>query len=334
MTRYSIPKGEVPRMKSRKDVPVYQIPHDELVPDSVFRALEVGPDWGTIKLRCPDAWAVTKGEGVRVFVLDTGIDANHPDLKPQVGALKDFTGSQYGPSDHQGHGTHCAGVVSQVAPKCTIGAGKVLDDRGSGGVDDIADGIDWAVSQGSDVISMSLGGPTSDNYIPSALRRAVEAGVIVVVAAGNDGPREGTIDYPGAYGDSLAVAAVDSNLTVASFSSRGASVFIAAPGVNVRSTYPGGQYATMSGTSMATPHVAGLAALWVAAAGGKKDGTRSSRFRTALAGGRTERTTAYGYGFPDAAKLTAVVSPPEEPVVLTLADFTAAGVEKLRRMLK
>jgi len=336
-----IPRGETPRVtrRNKKDVPVYGIPRDELVPDAVFRALDVGPDWGVHKLNVPAVWPTTRGEGVKVAVLDTGIDFNHPDLAKNVGAGKNFTSSRFDVLDVQGHGTHCAGVVLQVAPGVRLLTAKVLDDRGSGSVDDIADGIDWAVAEGADVISMSLGGSSQDNYLPPALARAVAAGVVVIVAAGNDGPKENTIDYPGAYHDSLAVAAVDEALKVANFSSRGANVFVAAPGVSVRSTYPGGQYATMSGTSMATPHVAGLAALWVSRDPGDRK-TRPARFREALKGASKSANvlrpnTASGYGCPDAVLLVpSGASPPPEPPVLTLADFTEAGVEKLRRMLK
>lgn len=318
------------------EIPQYKIPPNELHPQSVGRVAPAGLDWGTVALNCPDAWKKAAGKGVRVVVLDTGVDANHPDLKDNIdpNTLKDFSGSRFGVVDRQGHGTHCSGTVAEVAPDCTLGMGKVLGDTGSGGVDDIAAGIDWAVARGADVISLSLGGPGADSYIPPALDRALASGVIVVVAAGNDGPNEGTIDYPGAYPQSLAVAAVDQNLQVARFSSRGKNVFVAAPGVNVRSTYPGGQYATMSGTSMATPHVAGLAALWVSANPGVAKKDRPAAFRKALAEvckdlGVAGRDTAYGFGFPDAKKLVGDgATPPPPPPPQDFEEEVAALLRK------
>ncbi len=308
-------------------VPWVTLPPDEMKAEFVVRAAPAGADWGVVALKAPESWAVTKGKGVKVFVLDTGLDSNHPDLKSRIAStddLKDFTGSRSGWTDKQGHGTHCAGSVLAsgslpgVAPEATLGAGKVLGDNGSGAVTWIAAGIDWATGRGADVISMSLGGPSADSYIPPALARAEAAGVLVIVAAGNEGPREGTVGYPGAYPKAVAIGAVDRNLAVASFSSRGAAVYAAGPGVNIRSTYPGGQYAT--------PNLAGVAALWVAAHPEIKKVDRPAAFRKALVAaskdlGPVGRDTAYGYGFPDASKMVAgggtvpPVEPPVPPVV-------------------
>ena len=323
-----------------REVPVFSLPPNELHPGSLGRIKSVAQDWGTVKLKCPDAWKTATGKGVKVFVLDTGVDANHPDLKDNIDVklLKDFSGSRFGAIDRQGHGTHCSGTIAEVAPDCVIGHAKVLGDNGSGGVDNIAAGINWAVANGADVISMSLGGPGADSYIPPALDRALAAGVLVIVAAGNEGPNENTVGYPGAYPQSLAVAAVDENLTVARFSSRGRNVFVAAPGVNVRSTYPGGQYATMSGTSMATPHVAGLAALWVEANRDKlPKANRPDRFRKELVAACRDHgaggwDTAYGNGFPDAVKLVGekAVQPPPPPPPPAL-DLEEELAELLRK---
>jgi subtilisin len=244
------------------------LPPGELNPHAFFAAatLDGTPDWGVVKLKCPDAWKSTKGKGVIVAVLDTGAP-NHPDLAGRVKASKDFTRSSSGAADRQGHGTHCAGTIAAngrlpgVAPEADIIAGKVLGDQGEGGVDGIAAGIRWAVDSGAKVISMSLGGPSQDSYIPPALDYALSKGVIILAAAGNEGPREGTVGFPGGYKQCIAVAAVDSSLNTAQFSSRGRAVYVAGPGVNIKSTFLNGQYATMSGTSMATPHLAGIAAL-------------------------------------------------------------------------
>ena len=302
------------------------LPPEELKPERLFQtvAADEGPDWGVVILNVPEVWKTTKGKGVKVCVGDTGASLTHPDLKEAYKGSRDFTGSKTGVTDVQGHGTHCAGSVGArgplpgVAPECDIYSAKVLDDSGSGGVDEIAAGIRYAAKVWEvDVISLSLGGPTPDDWVPPAIREAVEAGVIVVCAAGNEGPRENTEGYPGGYKDSISVAAADKTRAIANFSSRGKNVFIAAPGVNIRSTYPGGQYATMSGTSMACPHLAGVAALWVAAHPEIKKKDRPAAFREALKGSTkfTDRTTSRGYGLPDAAKVigTAGAVPPPAP---------------------
>lgn len=353
-----VPKPVVPT-----DVPRIIIPPDELVPLKVIRMVEAaGPDWGVKALKAPEAWQVTKGKGVRVAVHDTGIDFNHPDLKNRIKSaldMKDFSGSPFGVVDKQGHGSHVAGSVLAdgplpgVAPEAELIVAKVLGDNGSGGVDDIAAGIRWSITRNADVISMSLGGAGQDSFIPPALAEAEAAGVIVIAAAGNDGPGEGTVGFPGGYSKAIAIAAVDVNLKVANFSSRGPAVYVAGPGVQIRSTYPGGQYATMSGTSMATPNIAGIAALWIAAHPevAKKD--RPAKFREALKlvsfdidpAGRDTRT---GWGFPDAVKLVAgggtIPIPPIPPVpsprtillnwssltAVAQAELKAAGVESLK----
>lgn len=310
------------------------VPPDEKVPSKIFTSQDVkeeSVDWGISGLNIPAAWKTTDGAGVTVAVLDTGADANHRDLKNQIIKSKDFTGSRFGTDDRVGHGTHCAGVVGAerndwgmcgVAPKAKLLVGKVLNDAGNGGVDGIAKGIDWSVENGADVVSMSLGGPSPDNWIPPALARAEAAGVIVVAAAGNAGPRDNTVGYPGGYPTVVCVAATDANSAVAGFSSRGKAVFVAGPGVDVRSCYPGpgdGLFATMSGTSMATPHVAGLAALWVSAHPEVPKKDRPARFRAALQACCKDlppngRDSASGWGLPDAAKLVAGGGKTPDPV--------------------
>lgn len=340
---------EAPKPRPADDPPVIGLPPGELVPHKVYRVeADSGPDWGVVMLRCPEAWAKTKGKGVRVAVLDTGVDPLHPDLKAAFADpadLLNFTTSPFGPLDRQGHGTHCFGSVlgrgslAGVAPEAAGISVKVLGDDGAGSVVWIADGIRAAnKKRNADVISMSLGGTGTDKWIPPALIEAEADGVIVVAAAGNEGPAEGTVGYPGGYAQCVAVGALDINQAAAKFSSRGPALYVSGPGVNIRSTYPGGQYATMSGTSMACPHVAGLAALWIAAHPevAKKD--RPKAFREALKAackdlGPIGRDTAFGWGLPDATKLVGTAPPvPKTPaaVTFTAADFTPSGLEKLR----
>lgn len=227
-------------------------------------------DWGHAAIGVAKAWERSKGEGVVVAVLDTGCDVDHVDLKGQISGGYDFTGSTLSWYDGNGHGTHCAGIIAAaengvgmvgVAPKAKLLIVKVLSDGGWGTDESIANGIDFAAKH-ADVISMSLGGGY-DERVHNAIKRARARGVIVVVAAGNSGPGDDTVDYPGALDEVVCVAATARGDFVADFSSRGREVDVAAPGSSVRSTIPGNLYGTMSGTSMATPYVAGCAALYV-----------------------------------------------------------------------
>jgi subtilisin len=181
------------------------------------------------------AWNVTKGKGVRVAILDTGVDDTHPELVGRV-------------VEKQAMAQNGVGYVG-VAPEAEILSGKVLGDNGQGDFEWLRKGILWAIEKKADVISMSLGsGPSAESpnvFFPelrAAIKQAVDKGIIVVAAAGNEGPNDNTTGYP----------------------SRGTEVDVAAPGDNVYSSIPNGQYAEWDGTSMATPMVAGVAALYVA----------------------------------------------------------------------
>jgi len=274
---------------------------------------------------------VTKGKGAVVAILDTGCDFDHRDLKGQIIASKDFTISRSGVSDVNGHGTHCAGVVAAaangtgmigVAPDAKLLIGKVLGDRGSGSSRGIAQGIDWAVDQGADVISMSLGGDGPDPDTAAAVKRANDKGVIVVAAAGNAGPGRGeTIGFPGGYPTVICVGATDQNNKVASFSSWGKNLVVSAPGVNVQSCYPGDRFAVMSGTSMATPYVAGCAALYVSDCKARGVKATPAEFAKSIAGTAKDidpagRDTATGWGLIQPGKMMGagvVVPPPTSP---------------------
>ena len=238
--------------------------------------------WGIVKVN-----GSSGGAGVKVAVLDTGVYKDHLDLKANIVDCRDATkrGIKEGCADRDGHGTHVAGTILAnagsdgqgiygVAPNASLMAIKVC---GPGGcwADDIAAGIRYAADNGANIISMSLGGDTQSSLIKDAIDYATGKGVLIVAAAGNDGPADGSIDYPGANVKVIAVGAVDSAEDVPSWSSRGVNpgtqayyveereVEFGAPGVSVESTWKDGCYNTISGTSMSTPHVAGLAAkLW------------------------------------------------------------------------
>lgn len=311
---------------------VIKLPDNEIAPEEmVVIAANAGDvaDWGHGVIDVPAAWKLSKGKGAKVAVLDTGYDGGHRDLKRVTG--KDFTGSRSGAADVNGHGTHCLGVVGAaengegvvgVAPEADMISGKVLGDNGSGLSSWIANGIDWAIEQKADVISMSLGSDAPDQRIGAAVERARQAGIIVVAAAGNSGPRENTAGWPGRFPGVVCVAAVDSDTKTAQFSSRGAAVVVAAPGVNVRSCYPGDRFATMSGTSMATPYVAGCAALYVShakASGAKWSADEFARLiaKTSRDLAPVGRDTATGFGLIQPAKLLAEIAPkqPDNPMM-------------------
>lgn len=231
------------------------------------------------------------GLGVKIAVLDTGVLKTHPDLKNRIVECKDFTNVK-SPivdgkcDDKNGHGTHVSGIIAAdggddglgiygIAPQASILAYKVCGDNGSCWADDIATALREAANNGAQIVNLSLGSDMPSQLITDAVSFAVSKKVLVVAAAGNDGPYTGSIDYPGANPNVVGVGAIDVNWKIPDWSSRGINlsttpyvteegdIEFAAPGVNVESTWKDGGYAIMSGTSMATPHVAGLAAkLW------------------------------------------------------------------------
>ncbi|PYZ91712.1 peptidase S8 [Salipaludibacillus keqinensis] len=220
------------------------------------------------------------GDSVKVAILDTGVDNTHEDLAANVkGGHSVFDDADNSDPyyDENGHGTHVAGTVGAVnndlgvigvAYDADLYAVKVLNNAGSGTLAGIAEGIEWSIDNEMDIINMSLGGSQGSSILEEFSDLAYDEGVLVVAAAGNSGNRGGnndTVGYPANYDSVIAVAAIDENNNRASFSSSGPAVEISAPGVSVLSTIPGNDYAAFNGTSMASPHVAGVAAqVWQA----------------------------------------------------------------------
>lgn len=240
--------------------------------------------WGVTML----TGALGGGAGVNVAVLDTGVFTGHPDLTRRVVDCKDFTHRKHAVredlcDDEHGHGTHVAGTIAAdggedglgivgVAPEANLLAYRVCGKSGSCWSDDIAVAIRTATDNGAHIINLSLGSDTSSSLIEDAVAYATDNGVLVVAAAGNDGPYADSIDYPGALDRVIAVGALDIDRVIAEWSSHGNNeqtepyvvqerdIEFAAPGVNIESTFNDGGYAILSGTSMAAPHIAGFAA--------------------------------------------------------------------------
>ncbi len=264
--------------------------------------------WGITRVNAPLSGNV--GAGIKVAVIDTGADLNHPDLADNLATGANFVGSG-APEDDNGHGSHVAGTIGAVdntigvigvAPGADLYPVKVLDRRGSGTWSAVAAGITWAADNGMQVANMSLGGG-ANSTLENACTYASNAGVLLIAAAGNsgDGSTSTTeLGYPAAYTTVVAVGATDSSDRLASFSNTGSYVEVCAPGVGVLSTTKGDKYATFNGTSMASPHAAGMAALlwWEAA---QNSTPTASSVRTALGSrvqdlGPTGRDNGFGYG--------------------------------------
>jgi serine protease len=305
---------------------------------------QYGTQYGPTMMKFPAAWtSVGYGSSsVKVAVIDTGIRRTHQDFQSaRVLQGYDYYNGDADPADDCGHGTHTAGTVGATTnngigvagmSQATILPLKVLSGtdilgRCSGSASAIAQAIRDAADQGAKVISMSIGGPDS-TVEHDAVTYAYNKGVLIVAAAGNDGGSN-SIDYPGAYAESIAVAALDSNKVRASYSDGGPQLDISAPGSNVISTYNSSDtsYTQLSGTSMATPHVAGLLALTLscAPAGTTAATIRNALYSTAEDLGAAGRDDLYGYGLARADNLVANVcngTPP--PNGAPTASFTAS----------
>jgi subtilisin len=256
-------------------------PHVTYVePDGDVFAVNLANSWGVDRIDADEVWDdPNTGAGVKVAIIDTGIDKDHPDLDANVAGGINFVRSKgsvdpFAWDDDNGHGSHCAGIVAAenngsgvvgVAPDASLLGVKALDKRGRGKESDIIAGIEWAVDIGAHVISMSIGGGASSS-IHEACNAAYAAGLILVASAGNT--NGGNCLFPAAFDSVIAVSATDISDSLASFSAVDSEIELAAPGANIYSTYKDGSYTYMSGTSMACPHVAGVAALVLASGWG------------------------------------------------------------------
>ncbi len=323
---------------------------DFIEPDYEFQFMEANGQiqadeipWGIARINAINAQSAGfNGNGIKVAVLDSGIDYNHPDLKANYLGGYNFVNYDNDPMDDYGHGTHVAGTVAAssngvgilgAAPDTGLYAVKIGDKYGVLWSDLIA-GIDWAVDNNADVITMSLGGPSFSPTLQNACNNAYSKGVVLVGAAGNSG---GAVVYPAAYDTVIAVSAIDSTNTKTSWSFYGPQVEFAAPGSIIKSTMPGGLYGYNSGTSMATPHVTGAVALLMSTdiagtvydtnSNGKWDPAevRSRLQSTATDLGASGKDNYYGYGLVNAYAAVEDFVPIEDnpPVANAGADKTA-----------
>ncbi len=295
-------------------------------PDSTAQATEDSIPWGISRVRADQVWELgNSGAGVKIAVIDTGIDYHHPDLAPNYKGGYDFVNDDEDPMDDNGHGTHCAGIaaaardgagVAGVAPGASLYALKVLDGTGSGYYSDIIAALQWAADNGMQVASMSLGGTARSRALASACDAAYGAGVVLVAAAGNNGNARGTgnsVEYPAKYDSVIAVAATDENDERAPWSATGSAVELAAPGVNIVSDKLGGGTVAESGTSMACPHVSGVAALVIASGVSTASAVRQRLDSTAVDLGPAGVDKWFGHGLVDALAAVSGSSPPPPP---------------------
>ncbi len=274
-------------------------------------------DYSRRILKLPDAWRVTQGSSeIIVAVVDTGVAVDHPDLAANIWVNRreasgargvdddgngfvddvygyDFANSRANGLDDHMHGTHCAGIIGAqangigivgVSPRVKIMPLKFLKSDGSGDTEAAIRAIDYAVNNGAQVISNSWGGVGRSQLLEAAISRAVSRGVLVVAAAGNEANNnDQRPTYPASFPGVIAVASTDEQDQISSFSNYGqSSVFIAAPGSRILSTVPGGKYATLSGTSMAAPQVAGALALGLSLTGGQTSASGAERLLQAM----------------------------------------------------
>lgn len=304
--------------------------------------------YGLTNCKITDAWVITTGtatQRVNVAVLDTGVDYTHPDLGRGFGGTVydgyDFVNENSDPMDDHGHGTFVSGIIAAtsnnglgiagISGGAKILAVKVCDSGGSCPTSAVIAGVEYATAKGVNVINLSLGGAPSSVLEETAFRKAIEARITVVAAAGNDGNGV-PVNYPAAYQNVIAVGASDSSDGLASFSNTGAAVLLVAPGVSVVSTLPGSLYGINDGTSFSSPHVAGIAALMLSIQPRLTPG-RIARIlaQTADDLGAPGLDDSYGYGRVNAVRaLNAIpsqlIAPPEDQTVPMPNPFISKGM--------
>lgn len=256
----------MPKIDKRKRCSLFPVLREDIL---TVQEVKQHPGWNITAFNLPSTWQHTRGEGVKIAVVDTGCDLDHPDLVGNLLPGKNFINVRKPPEDDNQHGTHVTGTICAsdnsigvvgVAPKAKVLPVKVLDKSGNGDLSIVADGIRWAVDQQVDFITMSLGSPNKVQEVRKAIQYAESKGVVVFVAAGNSGFTS-EVFYPAAYPETIAIGSIDENFDRSKFSCTGKNLDFMAPGNKILSTVPKHWYAILSGTSMACPFAVGVAAL-------------------------------------------------------------------------
>lgn len=296
-----IPANKISELKKNKDI-------EFIEEDGVWSVNTQSLPWGIDQIDAELVQAQDiSGQGVKVAIIDTGISI-HEDLSVKGG--KNFISKNGSYIDDNGHGTHVAGTIAGlnnnlgvvgVAPAAELYALKALDKNGSANWSNIAQAIDWAITNKMQIINMSFGGSVGSKTVERVINKAYNSGILLIAAAGNEGAN--SIIYPANYSTVIAVGATDDTNTIASFSNRGSKLELVAPGVDINSTFLGNSYISASGTSMATPHVVGTAALiWSKYPGLTNTEVRERLKSSATDLGATGFDTTYGYGLVNANK--------------------------------
>jgi hypothetical protein len=287
-----------------------------IVGHTVPPSLEYANSWGVDHIEADLVHSAGKnlGSGINIALIDTGINYNHPDLASNYKGGYDFVNDDTDPMDDNNHGTHVAGILAAVkdgngvvgvAPSVNLYALKVAGSDGRGSYSDIVAALNWAVSNDMHIASLSIGGTSPSTTLATAVKNAYDSGVLLVAAAGNAG--SSSILYPAAYEQVIAVGATDSSDKKASWSNYGAKIELVAPGVSIKSTVGNSGYTTYSGTSMATPHVSGVAALvWANGMATTNAGVRAALQSAVLDLGTSGRDSNFGYGLVRADKAVTV----------------------------
>ena len=341
-----LPEEEIARLKSDSDVAYVEADSVVTAVEPVMAAAaplqEYLDSWGVLRIGAEAAAAAgIRGAGVKVAILDTGIDYSHPDLMDNYKGGYNFVYDNNDPFDDSfnSHGTHLAGIigakdngtgVAGVAPDVSLYAVKVLNGGMAGSLSDIIAGIEWAITNKMNVINMSLGGTDFSQAFQDACDKAYKAGIVLVSSAGNfNSP---VVNYPAAFDSVIAVSATGLDDSHAPFSNYGPKIELAAPGVGIKSTIKGGGYGSLFGTSQATAHVSGAVALLLSTNiqdvngdGSVADEVRQRLAETARDLGDPGRDSYFGYGLVNVAK--AVNATPKlnsAPVITSVAPTTAS----------
>lgn len=294
--------------------------HNYRIPITICQEIKVLKQmipWGINRIGSRLVNAVgNTGQGIRIAILDTGIDKEHEDLSKNFKGGYNFVDNNEDITDLNGHGSHVAGIIAAedndigvvgVAPDAHIYSVKVLDFAATGSTSDMVSGVEWAVENNMQIINLSLGSNTDSISFRRSVEKVYNNGILIVAAAGNNGNMMGngdSMDYPAKYNNVVSVGATDVNDNRAKFSSTGPSLEISAPGVDIPSTLPRNRYGTLSGTSMSSPHVSGVAALVMKANPGMTNTEVRIRLQITAQNiaknGFLAKKDWYGYGLVDA----------------------------------